>query len=63
MRSEALKKAQSRYDEKRRKSGITKSYQIKCHVEHDADIIAVLDSCENKNGFIKDLIRKEKTRL
>ena len=32
---------------------------LHCHIEKDADIIAKLDSVENRNGYIKDLIRKD----
>ena len=59
VRTEARKRAQAKYDEKYRKRGLTKSYHFKCHKEHDADIIEVLEAQENKNGYIKDLIRKD----
>lgn len=58
-RSEAVKRAQAKYDEKYRKSGATKSYHFKCHTIHDADIIEELESKESKNGYIKDLIRAD----
>lgn len=58
-KSEALKRAQAKYDKKYRQRGLTKSYHFKCHKEHDADIIEVLDSKESKNGYIKDLIRAD----
>lgn len=58
-RSESLKRAQAKYEKKYRERGLTKSYQLKCHIEHDADIIEVLDGQENKNGYIKDLIRSD----
>ena len=52
-RSEAVKAAQARYEEK------TKSYHFKCHIERDADIIAALEARDNKNGYIKELIRED----
>lgn len=58
-RSEALKRAQERYNKKKVGSGVTKSYHLKCHTVHDADIIAALEAQENKNGYIKELIRRD----
>lgn len=58
-RSEALKVAQSRYEAKGTVKEKTKGYYLKCHIEHDADIIAALEAQGNKNGYIKELIRKD----
>lgn len=58
-RSEALKRAQERYAKKTAGRGVTRSIHIKCHTVHDADIIAALDAQENKNGYIKELIRRD----
>lgn len=61
MRSEALKRAQKRYQERQQKKGKTprKSFLLSCHNRTDADIIAVLEAQENVNGYIKELIRKD----
>lgn len=60
-RSEALKRAQARYQAKRQKAGEVpqKTFVLKCHVENDADVIAVLNEQENKSGYIKELIRMD----
>ena len=60
MRSEALKKAQRNYEQKLKEQGIKRSkfYQVKCHLEHDADIIRFMDNIENKSGLLKQLIRE-----
>lgn len=36
-----------------------KQYHLWLHLENDADIIKRLDSVENKQGFIKALIRDD----
>lgn len=43
---------QRKYD-----SSHTKRYAFKLNLESDKDIIAVLDSCGNKQGLVKDAIR------
>lgn len=58
-RSDALKRAQARYEAKGAVKEKTRAFHLKCHVEHDKDIIAALDRQENKNGYIKSLIRKD----
>lgn len=58
-RTPALKRTQAKYLKKYQKSGIVKSYSLKMHKEHDADIIKQLAFVENKNGYIKELIRKD----
>lgn len=60
-RSEALKRAQARYEEKGNVKKKTKGYYLKCHVEHDKDIIDKLESVGTgkKNTYLKELIRKD----
>ena len=58
----AIKQAQKKYNKKYHK-GVLKSYSLKCHKEHDNDIIAVLESQDNKSGYIKRLIRDDINRL
>lgn len=59
MKSEALKRAQKRYAAKGAVKAATKPYYLKCHKVNDADIIAALEAQENKNGYIKELIRAD----
>lgn len=61
-RSEALKRAQSKYQRKISVRNILKQYNFKFHIVHDADIIKVLESQKNKNGYIKKLIREDMQR-
>lgn len=60
-RSEAMKRAQARYAAKGAVKDKTKGYYLKCHIEHDKDIIERLESCEDggKNTYIKRLIRED----
>lgn len=58
-RSEALKRAQAKYQRKIISKNILKQYNFKFHIVHDADIIKVLESKKNKNGYIKKLIRDD----
>lgn len=58
-RSEALKRAQARYAEKGAVKEKTKGYYLKCHVEHDKDIIDRMESVKSKNTYLKELIRKD----
>ena len=37
----------------------TKSYRLKLNKKTDADIIAWLEQVPNKQGYIKELIRKD----
>lgn len=53
MTSEAQKKAVAKYDAKN-----TVQVKLKLNKHTDSDIIAILDNCGNKQGLIKDLIRK-----
>ncbi len=50
-------KHQDKYDKAN-----TKKVSFKLNLKTDADIIEYLDSCENKQGTIKRLIREEITR-
>lgn len=52
--SEALAKAQKKYDAK-----ATKLITMKLNLKTDKDILDKLDEVENKQGYIKDLIRKD----
>ena len=52
MTTEAQKRAVERYDKKN-----TIQIKLKLNKKTDADIIQLLDSCGNKQGFIKDLLR------
>lgn len=59
--TDAQKRAKKRYEEKLRRSGTnpTKAYHLKCHKIHDADIIKRLETQDNKNGYLKELIRDD----
>lgn len=46
--------AQKKYDEKN-----TKQIKVKLNYKTDADIIKKLDSTDNMQGYIKQLIRKD----
>ena len=52
--SEAQKRARIKYDAKK-----TIQYHLKLNKVTDADILAKLDSVENKQGYIKQLIRND----
>lgn len=58
-RSQALKEAQKRYEENKKKQGIkdSKSYLMKCHLENDSDVIEFMEQEKNKSGLLKKLIR------
>ena len=55
--SEALKRAQKKYDEAHRDN--YKNFFIKCNKQTESDIIEWLEKQPNKQGIIKELIRKE----
>lgn len=55
MISEAQKRAQKKYD-----SANTKQFVLKLNRRTDADLIARLESVGNIQGYIKELIRKDK---
>ena len=52
--SDAQKRAGSKYDKSH-----TRGLYLKLNISTDADIIDKLDSVENKQGYIKELIRKD----
>lgn len=54
MSSEAQKRASAKYDEKS-----TVQVKLKLNIVTDADILAKLDAVENKQGYIKNLIRND----
>lgn len=54
MTSEAKKKANAKYD-----AAHTKQITLKLNITTDADILARLDAVGNKQGYIKELIRKD----
>ena len=54
MASDALKKAQAKYD-----AAHTKQIRLKLNKETDADILRRLDQVDNKQGYIKELIRAD----
>ena len=51
---EALKRAQKKYDE-----NTTVQVKMKLNVKTDRDILEKLESVENKQGYIKELIRAD----
>lgn len=54
MTSESRKKAVAKYD-----AVNTKQIKFKLNLKTDADILDKLESVENKQGYIKNLIRKD----
>ena len=54
MITEAQKKAQTKYDKKN-----TRSVLLKFNLTTDADILARLEETDNKQGYIKQLIRND----
>ena len=46
--------AQDKYDAKN-----TKQFKMKLNIKTDADILAKLDLVDNKQGYIKELIRRD----
>ena len=50
--------AKKEYDIKYKKLNC-KQYNLLLHKENDKDIIAYLDSLENRNGTLKSLIREQ----
>ncbi len=58
-RTDAMRRAQARYGAKPEVKARSKGYYLKCHVEHDKDIIEKLESVDMVNTYIKELIRKD----
>ena len=54
MQTEAQKKAKAKYDKAN-----TKQIMLKLNTKTDLDILIQLDSVGNKQGYIKELIRKD----
>ena len=54
MTTEAQKKASRKYDAEN-----TKTIKMKLNKKTDADILKWLDLMENKQGYIKELIRRD----
>jgi hypothetical protein len=54
--TEAQLKASRKYDQQN-----TRLIQLKLNKKTDADILEKLDSVENRQGYIKHLIRKDMT--
>ncbi len=52
--NEVQKKAQMKYDAK-----ATKQIKLKLNLTSDKDILDKLDHVDNKQGYIKELIRKD----
>lgn len=52
--SDARSRASTKYNKEN-----VKQIKLNLNKKTDADIIAALEAVENKQGFIKDLIRKE----
>ena len=50
-------RAQKKYDEAHK--DLFKNYHFKLNREEDADIIERLESQDNKQGYIKELIRRD----
>ena len=53
MKSDALKKAQAKYEAK------IKAYHIRFLQDADKELIAKIESVPNKNAYIKELIRQD----
>lgn len=54
MASDAQLKAGAKYDAKH-----TKQIKLKLNIETDADILKILETVGNKQGYIKELIRND----
>jgi ATP-dependent protease ClpP protease subunit len=52
--TKAQYRAQKKYD-----AAHTKQFQMKLHIENDADILTWLDAQDSKQGAIKELIRRD----
>lgn len=54
-----MKEKQRKYEASGAVRAVTKTYILKCHTVHDADVIAALEAKDNKSGYIKTLIRAD----
>lgn len=54
-----MKEKQRRYEASGAVRAVTRGFHLKFHIVHDADVIAALDEQQNKNGYIKKLIRED----
>ena len=54
MSSDAMKRAVAKYD-----AGHTKQIKLKLNLETDKDILERLEEVGNKQGYIKELIRRD----
>lgn len=54
MQTEAMKRAKAKYATKN-----VKQIKLNLNINTDADILDWLDKLENKQGYIKELIRKD----
>lgn len=54
MTTEAQKRAKNKYDSKN-----TKQVMLKLNKKTDADVLGKLDAVGNRQGYIKELIRKD----
>lgn len=57
MATEAQRRAQKKYDEANKKE--FRNIHLKLSRTYDSDIVQKLDSIDNIQGYIKDLIRKD----
>lgn len=55
MKTPALKRAQKKYEK-----NVIKRVELKLNKRYDGDIIEFLESKDNVNGYLKELIRKDK---
>ena len=55
--TEAQKKASAKYDKAN-----TRVFTIKLNYKTDADLIAWLESCQNIQGYIKDVLNKDRRK-
>lgn len=55
MASEAQRRAVAKYDAK-----MTKTYAIKLNIKTDAELIEMLDRQDNIQGYIKELIKRDR---
>lgn len=54
MATEARLRANKKYDDAN-----TKQYKLKLNIKTDADVIEKLESVENRQGYIKALVRQD----